>query len=59
MSIYERIYLFFTEKGENLNIFGSVLIGAVHPELVEGVRRGLLRVEPDIAFLGLSELTAI
>jgi hypothetical protein len=37
----------------------DVGVAGVQPELVEGVRRGLLRVEPDGAGFGLAELGAV
>ena len=45
--------------GEDLDIFGSVGVAHVKPELVELVGRSTLWVEPHIATLGLAKLTTI
>ena len=47
------------KKGEYLDISLSVLVADIQPELVELVRGGLLRIEPDVAFLRLSELGSV
>ena len=55
----QRVDFLLAQQRENLDVSGCVLVGAVHPELIESVRRGFFRVEPDVAFLGLAELTAV
>ena len=47
------------ERGEYLDVAFCVLVGHVEPELVEGVGRGAVAVEPDVAFLRLAELLAV
>ena len=44
---------------EDLDEALRVLVADVQPELVELVRGGALRVEPDVALLGLAELGAV
>ena len=51
--------LLFPEQCENLDVAVSILVGHIEPELVELVRGCPLRVEPDIALLGLAELLAV
>ena len=46
-------------QAEDLEVPDNVAVVGVDPELVEGVRRGHRRVEPDGARLGLSELRAV
>ena len=53
------LYLLFSEQCENLDIAVSILVGHIEPELVELVRGCPLRVEPDIALLGLAELLSV
>ena len=47
------------KKGEYLDVSFRVLVAYVQPELVELVRGGLLRIEPDVALLRLSELCSV
>ena len=49
----------FIQRGEDLDVFLGILVADVEPELVELVWRGALRVEPDVATLGLAELLAV
>ena len=53
------VYGLFIQRGEDLDVFLGVLVADIEPELVELVRRGALRVEPDVAALCLAELLAI
>ena len=46
-------------KGEDFDIFLSIFIGSIQPELVEFVRRSAGRVEPDVTLLCFSKLAAI
>ena len=47
------------KKGEYLDVSFRVLVAYVQPELVELVRGGLLRIEPDVALFRLSELCSV
>ena len=47
------------EHREDLDIALGIQIADIQPELVELVRAGALRVEPDVALLGLAELAAV
>ena len=55
----EGVDLVAGEGGEDFDVLGGVGVADVKPELVEGVGRCVARVEPDVAGLGLAELTAI
>ena len=56
---YQGFDFFLAERSENLDVLGSVIIAHVQPELVELVRRSLVRVEPDVARFGLAELATV
>ena len=56
---YERVDGFLVEVGEYLDVFLSLCVAHVEPELVESIRSGASRVEPDVAALGLAELLAV
>ncbi len=56
---YESIYRLAVEQREYLDITLGVLVADVEPELVELIGRGVARVEPDVAALGLAELGAV
>ena len=53
------LYLLTAESGEYLDVSGRVLVADVEPELVECVGGGVLRREPDVAFLRLAELASV
>ena len=55
----ERFDLLLREEGEDLEIFLSIGIRDIEPELIELIRRCTLRVEPYVATLGLAELATI
>ena len=55
----ERVDFLLVEDGEYLDVFRSVVVAYVEPELVELVGGGALGVEPDVAALGLAELAAV
>ena len=48
-----------TQHGEDADIPLGILIGDVHPELIELVGGGTFRGEPDIPLLGFPELPAV
>ena len=50
---------FAVEHSEDFDIFLSILVRHIEPELVELVRAGTLGVKPDIALLGLSEFATV
>ena len=52
-------YRLAVEQREYLDITLGVLVADVEPELVELIGRGVARVEPDVAALGLAELGAV
>ena len=56
---FELGYLFLRQCGEDLDVASSISIIDIEPELVEGIGAGALRIEPDIATLGLTELPAV
>ena len=45
--------------GKDLDIFGSISITHVQPELVEFVRRSVTAIQPDIARFSLAELASV
>ena len=49
----------FLQRGEDLDVLLGILVTDVEPELVELVRRGAFRVEPDVAALRLAGLRAV
>ena len=56
---YGSLDFFFREKGENLDISLGILVRDIEPELLELVWRCPFRVGPDVAVLGLAELSAV
>ncbi|MNP23755.1 hypothetical protein D3C76_1164750 [compost metagenome] len=56
---FQGIDLFNVHKGEEFQEAINVRIGGVDPELVEFVRAGFLRIEPDCATFGFTEFGAI
>ena len=55
----ERIDDIFLQGSEDLDVTLCILVAHVKPELIETIRSGALRVEPDVSTLGLSKLLAI
>ena len=55
----EGIDLLSGERGEDLDIAGSVGVVDVEPELIEGIGRRALGVEPYVAALRLAEFTPV
>ena len=55
----EAVYLFFVQRGEDTDIAFGVVVGHVEPELVEGIRAGIVAVQPDVALFGLAELGSV
>ena len=55
----ERFDLLAGEGGEDLDITFGVIVGDVHPELEELIRGCIFLREPNVAGLGLTELTAV
>ena len=55
----ERLDGIALERGEYLDVLLGFFVAHVEPELVEGVRRGAVAVEPDVAALGLAKLLAV
>ena len=56
---YERVDSLLVEVGEYLDVLLSLCVADVEPELVESVRSGASRIEPDVSALGLAELLAV
>ena len=50
---------FAVQHGEDLDVALGIVIGHIHPELVELVRTGALGIQPDVAFLGLAEFGTV
>ena len=55
----EGFDLFAAEGGEYLNIAFRIVVTHVHPELEELIRAGVFLREPNVAGLGLAELTTV
>src|SRR5580658_5201148 len=51
--------LVFWEESEYFDPLSGICVGSIQPELVEFIRGCFGRVEPDIAFFGLSEFAAV
>ena len=59
MLFYESINSLLVEVGEDLDIFLSIVITYVQPELVESVRSSTITIQPDVTTLCLTKLLAI
>src|SRR5512136_1099543 len=57
---FNQVFNFiFIEKSKYFQIFGSILVRCIKPELVECIRSCSIRVEPYISRLGFSEFSSI
>ncbi len=59
MLFYRILYGLAIQKSEYLDVPLSILVAYVQPELIELVRRSLLRIKPYVAFFGLAELRPV
>ena len=50
---------FAAQRRENLDVFGSIGIAYVEPELIEFIRRSVIRCQPYVARLRLAELPTV
>lgn len=55
----QGINFFLGQIGKDLDIFGSIGIAHVQPELVEFIRRCITAIQPNVARLSLAELASV
>ena len=59
MFFHQSINHILLQRSEDLDVTFCIIIAHVQPELIELIRSGTLRIEPDITTLGLTELLTV